>query len=133
MSEMAATATDLVVIGRGKLIAECTTDEFIERSSKRSVLVKSPDAVALIELITAAGGHVDTDAGGDLIVRLIDAAHIGALASHAGLELHELTPQLASLEDAFMEQTHTSNEFGGRGADRDQSTGAVTASVGAAS
>ena len=81
------------------------------------MLVKSPDAVALTDLITAAGGHVDTDNDGDLIVQLIDAAHVGALASKAGLELHELTPQLASLEDAFMEQTHTSTEFGG--ADRD--------------
>ncbi len=116
MSEMAATATDLIVIGRGRLIAACTTDEFIERSSKRSVLVKSPDAAALSDLIAAAGGHVDAEADGDLIVHLIDAAHIGALASKAGLELHELTPQLASLEDAFMEQTHTSTEFGGHAA-----------------
>jgi len=120
MSEMAATASDLIVIGRGRLIAACTTDEFIERSSKRSVLVVSPDAVALTDLIAAAGGHVDVDAEGALIVRLIDAAHIGALASHAGLELHELTPQLASLEDAFMEQTHTSTEFGGHNAAGDR-------------
>lgn len=117
MSEMAATASDLIVIGRGRLIAACTIDEFIERSSKRSVLVVSPDASALTELIAGAGGHVDVDPDGALIVHLIDAAHIGALASHAGLELHQLTPQLASLEDAFMEQTHTSTEFGGNSAD----------------
>jgi ABC-2 type transport system ATP-binding protein len=119
MSEMAATATDLIVIGRGRLIAACTTDEFIERSSKRSVLVVTPDAIALTALIADAGGHVDIHADGALIVRSIDAAHVGALASHAGLELHELTPQLASLEDAFMEQTHTSTEFGGRAGDRE--------------
>ena len=126
MSEMAATATDLIVIGRGRLIAACTTEEFIERSAKRSVLVKSPDAAALTDLITAAGGQVDTDTEGDLIVRLIDAAHIGALASKAGLELHELAPQLASLEDAFMEQTHASTEFGGRTANREEPVLAVT-------
>lgn len=126
MSEMAATATDLIVIGRGRLIAACTTDEFIERSSKRSVLVVSPDAAALTELISDAGGHVDVDSDGALIVHLIDAAHIGSLASHAGLELHELTPQLASLEDAFMEQTHTSTEFGGHSAESD---GAALASA----
>lgn len=120
MSEMAATATELVVIGRGRLIAACTTDEFIERSSKRSVLVKSPDIVALIELVTAAGGEVESAVGDELIVRLLDAAHIGALAFKAGLELHELTPHLASLEDAFMEQTHTSTEFGGHGPNSDQ-------------
>ncbi|MEO5900756.1 MAG: hypothetical protein ABIR68_11600, partial [Ilumatobacteraceae bacterium] len=133
MSEMAATATDLVVIGRGRLIAACTTDEFIERSSKRSVLVKSPDAVALTDLIDAAGGQVETAADGDLIVHLIDAAHIGALASKAGLELHELTPQLASLEDAFMEQTHTSTEFGGHGANGDRAVLAAAVPAGAGS
>jgi ABC-2 type transport system ATP-binding protein len=133
MSEMAATASQLVVIGRGRLIAACTTHEFIERSSKRSVLVKSPDAAALIDLIGAAGGRVETDAEGDLIVHLIDAAHIGALASKAGLELHELTPQLASLEDAFMEQTHTSTEFGGRSANADRETVAAVMPVGVGS
>ena len=133
MSEMAATATDLVVIGRGRLIAACTTDEFIERSSKRSVLVKSPDADALTDLINAAGGQVDTDAEGDLIVHLLDAAHIGALASKAGLELHELTPQLASLEDAFMEQTHTSTEFGGHGTTDERATDADVVPAGVSS
>ena len=133
MSEMAATATDLVVIGRGRLIAACTTDEFIERSSKRSVLVKSPDADALTDLINTAGGQVDTDTDGDLIVHLIDAAHIGALASKAGLELHELTPQLASLEDAFMEQTHTSTEFGGHGTTDERATDAAVVPAGVSS
>ncbi len=133
MSEMAATATDLVVIGRGRLIAACPTDEFIERSSKRSVLVKSPDAVALTDLINAAGGQVETDADGDLIVHLIDAAHIGALASKAGLELHELTPQLASLEDAFMEQTHTSTEFGGHSTTDEQAIDAAAVPTGVSS
>ena len=133
MSEMAATATDLVVIGRGRLIAACTTEEFIERSSNRSVLVRSPDAVALTELITQAGGHVETAADGELLVGLLDAAHIGALASKAGLELHELTPQLASLEDAFMEQTHTSTEFGGHGPHDDRLTVAAGSSSGARS
>ena len=131
MGEMAATATELIVIGRGRLIASCTTEEFIERSSKRSVLVKSPDAVALTELITDAGGQVEHDLDGNLIVRLIDAAHIGALASTAGLELHELSPQLASLEDAFMEQTHTSTQFGGHGANGARPTVAAAASTGA--
>ena len=113
MSEMAATATELVVIGRGQLIAACSTDEFIERSSTRSVLVRTPSSTALSDAIVAAGGQVDTDGDGVLMVRLLDAAHIGALAARNGLELHELTPQLASLEEAFMEQTHERTEFAG--------------------
>ncbi len=130
MSEMAATATDLIVIGRGRLIAASTIDEFIEHSSRRTVLVKSPDAAALTELITAAGGHAEPNEDGALIVGQLDAAHIGALATKAGLELHELTPQLASLEDAFMEQTHTSTEFGGHGPNGDTPVLAATGTRG---
>src|SRR6266700_4322272 len=67
MNEMAVTADHLIVIGRGKLIADCSTQEFIERSSERSVLVRSPDAGKLAGLITAEGGTAVTKppAGGD--------------------------------------------------------------------
>ena len=113
MSEMAMTAESLIVIGRGRLIAACSTDEFIEQGSKRSVLVKSPDAPALRDLIASAGGEVTAGEDDAIIVRLLDAPQIGALAATAGLVLHELTPQLASLEDAYMEQTHNSMDFSG--------------------
>src|SRR5439155_16111574 len=59
MNEMAVTAEHLIVIGRGKLIADCTTKEFIERSSERSVLVKSPDAPRLGEILRFEGGVVE--------------------------------------------------------------------------
>src|SRR6266700_597688 len=67
MKQMAVTADHLIVIGRGKLIADCSTQEFIERSSERSVLVRSPDAGKLAGLITAEGGTAVTKppAGGD--------------------------------------------------------------------
>ena len=121
MSEMAVTADHLVVIGRGKLIADSSTEEFIERSSERSVLVKSPDAARLRELITAEGGAVqrDTAPGGEdknadegMIVTGLPAPRIGELAAGASLVLHELTPQLPSLEEAFMELTADSVEYG---------------------
>jgi ABC-2 type transport system ATP-binding protein len=117
MSEMAVTADHLVVIGRGALIANCSTEEFIERSSERSVLVRSPDAARLSELITADGGTVaadgDSDRGGDgLIVTGLAAPRIGELAASASLVLHELTPRLPSLEEAFMEMTADSVEYG---------------------
>jgi ABC-2 type transport system ATP-binding protein len=116
MSEMAMTAESLIVIGRGRLIAACSTEEFIEQGSKRSVLVKSPDAPALRDLIVAAGGEVTAGEDGALIVRLLGAPQIGALAATAGLVLHELSPQVASLEDAYMEQTHNSRDFSGNAA-----------------
>jgi ABC-2 type transport system ATP-binding protein len=123
MSEMAVTADHLVVIGRGKLIADCSTAEFIQRSSERSVLVRSPDGARLRELITAEGGAVQDAAGADgaaaeegleggMVVTGLAAPRIGELAASAGLVLHELTPRLASLEEAFMELTADSVEYG---------------------
>jgi ABC-2 type transport system ATP-binding protein len=114
MNEMAVTADQLIVIGRGRLIADCATDEFIARSSERSVLVKSPDASRLTELITAEGGLVKADNGQALTVDGLPAPRIGELAARAGLVLHELTPQLASLEEAFMELTRDSVEYDAR-------------------
>jgi ABC-2 type transport system ATP-binding protein len=120
MSEMAVTADHLIVIGRGALIADASTEEFIERSSERSVLVKSPDDARLRELITAEGGTVQTaarsveDKNGEdgMIVTGLPAPRIGELAASASLVLHELTPRLPSLEEAFMELTADSVEFG---------------------
>jgi ABC-2 type transport system ATP-binding protein len=131
MSEMALTADHLIVIGRGKLIASSSTQEFIQRSSERSVLVRTPQADRLTELITGAGGKVqpeaavgnggngnggghDADADGapGLIVTGLEAPRIGELAASASVVLYELTPRLASLEEAFMELTADSVEYG---------------------
>ncbi len=118
MNEMAVTADHLIVIGKGKLIASCSTQEFIERSSDRSVLVRSPDASALADLITAEGGKVtvqeptngQTEA---LSVTGLEAPRIGEIAAANRIVLHELTPRLASLEEAYMELTAASVEYGG--------------------
>lgn len=113
MNEMAVTADHLVVIGRGRLIADCPTAEFIARSSHRSVRVLGPDRLGLEEAILAEGGQVRKD-GDALIVSRLEAARIGELAARQRLVLHELTPQLASLEEAFMELTGDSVEYGAR-------------------
>src|ERR1700722_13199871 len=124
MNEMAVTADHLVVIGRGSLIANSSTEEFIARSSERSVLVRTPDLARLRELISGAGGTA-TEADGDsadhtnsaghtngLIVTGLPAPRIGELAASASIVLHELTPRLPSLEEAFMELTADSVEYG---------------------
>jgi ABC-2 type transport system ATP-binding protein len=117
MSEMAVTADHLIVIGRGRLIAASSTEEFIQHSSERSVLVRTPDAARLRELIAGDGGTVQSNDGDDgMIVTGLDAARIGELAASASLVLHELTPRLPSLEEAFMELTADSVEFGKAGA-----------------
>jgi ABC-2 type transport system ATP-binding protein len=126
MSEMALTADHLIVIGRGRLIADCSTQDFIRRSSERSVLVRSPDAATLAGLVKAEGGTVSAIQAGEVTsaqpgdgaaqtfsVTGLEAPRIGELAASAGLVLHELTPRLASLEEAFMELTSGSVEYGG--------------------
>jgi ABC-2 type transport system ATP-binding protein len=120
MNEMAVTADHLIVIGRGKLIANSSTREFIERSAEKSVLVRTPDAARLAGLLTAEGGKVTTqepdgagaDAAGALAVSGLEAPRIGEIAAAASVVLHELTPQRGSLEEAFMELTADSLEFG---------------------
>jgi ABC-2 type transport system ATP-binding protein len=125
MNEMAVTADHLIVIGRGRLIVQSSTEDVIARSADQSVRVRTPDATRLADLITAAGGSVvhggtaaDEPAaanGKDLLtVTGMQAARIGELAASASIVLHELTP-LASLEDAFMELTSGSLEFSQHG------------------
>ncbi|HEY2442070.1 MAG TPA: ABC transporter ATP-binding protein [Streptosporangiaceae bacterium] len=136
MNEMAVTADHLIVIGRGKLIANCGTQEFISSSSERSVLVRTPDRARLASAITAAGGHVvdlsDQQAqpgvAPALAVTGIPAPRIGEIAAASSVVLHELTPQLASLEEAFMELTADSVEYSAPG-----QPAAVAAPYGAAS
>src|SRR5580693_3057487 len=103
MNEMAVTADHLIVIGRGKLLAETSTQDFIERSSEKYVLVRSPDAATLADLIAADGGKAEPEktAGGQapaLRVSNLDAPRIGQIAAADNIVLHELTPRLASLE-----------------------------------
>jgi ABC-2 type transport system ATP-binding protein len=112
MSEMALTADHLLVIGRGRLIADCATQEFIDGYSELTVLVRSPDQATLREVLIAAGGQVIDGTNGAVTVRGLPAPRIGELAARDGLVLHELAPQRASLEDAFMELTRDSLDYG---------------------
>jgi ABC-2 type transport system ATP-binding protein len=115
MNEMAVTAEHLIVIGKGKLIADCSTEEFIERSTEEVVVVRSPDAERLAAVIGEEGGKTALGDDGLLSVREMEAARIGELAAAGGLVLHELTPKRGSLEEAFMELTRDSVEYGGGG------------------
>jgi ABC-2 type transport system ATP-binding protein len=129
MNEMAVTADHLIVIGRGRLLAAEATDDVIARGSGQSVRVRTPDPDRLTELITADGGAATAAADGNgngngsgghapvLTVTGLPAARIGELAASSGVVLHELTPQLATLEDAFLELTADSLEYGHLDAD----------------
>jgi ABC-2 type transport system ATP-binding protein len=113
MSEMALTADQLVVIGRGRLIAQGSVADFIAEGSGRFVRVRAPRADELAALLAANGGHVVREGDGALAVSGLSAEQVGELAGPAGIFLHELSTQLASLEDAFMEMTRDSVEFHG--------------------
>ena len=114
MNEMAVTADHLVVIGQGRLIAQCPVDEFIGRFSESSVLVRSPQAAQLAEALTGIGGTVHTEADGAFTVTGLEAAAVGETAAAHGYVLHELARRQASLEEAFMGLTHGTGQFSGQ-------------------
>jgi len=110
MREMSQTADHLIVIGRGKLLADVSTREFISHSSKGTVRVRSPQSDELERLLKAQGvetEHVD----GSLRLHGITTDRVGDLAAANQLTLHELTEEKASLEAAFMEMTRDSVDF----------------------
>jgi ABC-2 type transport system ATP-binding protein len=111
ISEMSQTADRLVVIGRGRLIAETSVADFIARSGRAAVKLVTPDAAAFTTTLTTAGAKVGAGDAGSLTVEGLTAPQIGDLAARDGLRVHELTPITASLEDAFMELTQNEVEF----------------------
>ena len=111
MSEMALTADRLIIIGRGKLLADTTLAELTESSTRKDVLVRSPRAGELAGLLTARGAAVLPDGDGGLAVTGMDAPAIGELALEGGIAVHELTPRRASLEEAYMDITKDSVEY----------------------
>jgi ABC-2 type transport system ATP-binding protein len=123
MAEMALTADHVIVIGRGRLIAEASVDDLIHGSAQNYVRVRSLQDAKLAALIGANGGASQVEAGGALAVTGLSAAAIGDLAGHNAIVLHELSPQEASLEEAYMELTHDSVQY---------RTGAAAAAVGGA-
>jgi ABC-2 type transport system ATP-binding protein len=111
MTEMALTAEHLIVIGRGKLIADTSVEEFVRQASGGTVRVRSPQASNLRELLLGETVSVTSSEPGLLEISGLTAAQIGDTAAAQGIVLHELSPQQASLEEAFMELTHEDVEF----------------------
>ena len=111
ISEMSLTADRLVVIGRGRLIAETSVSDFVNRSGKGAVKLITPDEETFSALLSDAGARVEPGDGGSLNVEGLTAPQIGDLAARHGLRVHELAPIAASLEDAFMELTRDEVEY----------------------
>ncbi|WP_213005583.1 ATP-binding cassette domain-containing protein [Paractinoplanes toevensis] len=113
MSEMAQTADRLVVVGRGRLIADTSVSELMRAAGEGSVQVRAGDPVTLALRLSTAGATVREGLESSLLVSGMTAEDIGKLAAYHGLALSELTPQRASLEDAFMALTKDSVEYQG--------------------
>jgi ABC-2 type transport system ATP-binding protein len=111
MSEVAQTADRVLVIGRGKILADASVQEFVDGSSQKSVTVRSPQAARLAELVAAEGVTVTSDEPGLLSVSGLAAEAIGEAAAANGVVLHELTPVRSTLEQAYMELTADSVEY----------------------
>jgi ABC-2 type transport system ATP-binding protein len=116
MSEMALTASHVIVIGRGHLIADSEVEDLIKGSSGTVVRLRTPKAETVVPRLEAAGGKVETNGDGAIVVTGLEAAAIGDIAFQAGVPVHELSPVEASLEEVFMELTRDDVEFHGRGA-----------------
>jgi ABC-2 type transport system ATP-binding protein len=113
MSEMEQTAEHLIVIGRGRIIADTPMTDFISASSSNHVRVVSPHATSLRNLLVDDGVSITSVDPGVLDIEGVPAARVGEVAAEHGLTLHELTTVEASLEQAFMELTRDSVEFHG--------------------
>jgi ABC-2 type transport system ATP-binding protein len=111
ISEMALTADRVVVIGQGRLIAETSVAELSAGMAGRRVLVRSPDPGRLSGALEAAGARVERSAGGSLLVGGMTAQAIADVAGAHKIAVHELTPQAASLEEAYMELTRASTQY----------------------
>jgi ABC-2 type transport system ATP-binding protein len=111
MAEMALTADHVIVIGRGRLLAEASIDELIQGSSQNFVRVRSLQDAQLADLVNEKGGTSHTEVDGALAVSGITASALGDLAAANGIVLHELSPQEVSLEEVYMDLTHDSVEY----------------------
>ncbi|MBB6437616.1 ABC transporter ATP-binding protein [Streptomyces candidus] len=111
MSEMALTADHLVVIGQGRLLADTSMAEFIRTNSRSYVRLRSPQQEQLLDVLHRAGITAVTAGHGALEVDGVGAEELGELAARHQIVLHELSPQQASLEEAFMQLTAESVEY----------------------
>jgi len=111
MGEMALTADHLIVIGRGRLLADVPTQSLTGSSARADVLVRSPRASELADLLTARGAAVTAEDDGGMAVTGVDAAAIADLAAAHGIAVHELAPRQPSLEQAYLDLTAASADY----------------------
>ncbi|MFI0709536.1 ABC transporter ATP-binding protein [Streptomyces inhibens] len=118
MSEAALTVDHLIIIGRGRLLADTGTTEFIDRHTRPCVRVRTPEPARLRAVLTDAGIRIDDGANGSLEATGAGVERIGGLIAAHGVTVHEVTRQTASLEEAFMRLTGESGSVAYRSGER---------------
>ncbi|HEX4218010.1 MAG TPA: ABC transporter ATP-binding protein, partial [Acidimicrobiales bacterium] len=111
MSEMAQTADHLIVIGRGRIIADAGTDEFINRRTAPTVRVRAVEQADLAEALNQRGARIEYGADGALVVAGLDSAGIGGAARAHDITLLELAPLGSSLEEAYFDLTKDQTDY----------------------
>lgn len=121
MNEMAVTADHVIVVGRGRVIADVGMEQFVRSASSGTVRVRAREQAQLAEALVASGAQVDAGPDGALRVTGATAEAIGDLALAQAVAVHELVTEQASLEEAFMEMTADAVEYRGSDAAHDRS------------
>ncbi|MNW60987.1 hypothetical protein D3C74_390140 [compost metagenome] len=111
MSEVALTADHIIVIGKGRIIANAPVKDIVDGGAQHTVRVRTPQATQLAELLTRDGATVTSDEPSLLQITGVEAPGIGELAAASGIVLHELTPVTSTLEEAYMLLTADSVEY----------------------
>ncbi|GAA1290498.1 ABC transporter ATP-binding protein [Brachybacterium alimentarium] len=113
LAEVEAVADRIVVIGRGRLITECSMAELRERAGTRATIVSTPDAKKLVRVLREDGAQVESELSAQEVVRVFDrsASQVGEMAAEHSLRLHGLLQEKVTLEQAFMELTAGAVEF----------------------
>jgi ABC-2 type transport system ATP-binding protein len=111
MSEMAQTADHVIVMGRGKVLADAPLDDLVRAWTANTVRVRTPQGAALAELVSGADVEIVSTAPDLFDITGLPASRIGDLAAQRGIPLHELTPTTGSLEDAYLALTGESVEY----------------------
>ena len=111
MSEMALTADHVIIIGRGRMIADSPMSDLIERASGHVVKVRSPNLSDIVDVVTESGREVTHEEDGSILISGLTSEAVGKEAERRGWVLYELTPVQRSLEDVYMELTAAAQEF----------------------
>lgn len=117
LSEVALTADHVLILGKGRLVADLPLEQLTARSAAAAVMMRTPRAAAFAQVLVARGGRVEVSPGDTLLIRGLTLEAVADLAAEGGIPVRELTARQVSLEEAFLELTERNGEFRASAAD----------------